>query len=190
MTSREPGEGRSAKFGLAGILTRVRLLITWLAGAAPAPESRPAQPAVSLRLEPAVFRLESPRMAQTLIQQAVAAGLIVTRGDGDGVTTKAEFLVRIARDLDFPDYFGHNWDAFADCLGDFAAAPGNGRLLILEHFDELARASPRDWRTALTILTRAAEERQHTSRPLVVVLSMPSAAAPGIPAIDPSSGQP
>ncbi len=129
-------------------------------------------------------------MAQTLIQQAIADGLTVTRLTGDSVATKAEFLARVARDLDFPDYFGHNWDAFADCLGDFAAGSESGRLLILEHFDELARAAPRDWRTALTILKRAAEEWQLTSPPLTVVLIMPGDAAPGIPAIDPSSGQP
>ncbi len=33
---------------------------------------------------------------------------------------KASFLAACARDLRFPEYFGHNWDAFEECLRDFA----------------------------------------------------------------------
>lgn len=36
---------------------------------------------------------------------------------------KPAFLAACARDLDFPDYFGHNWDAFEECLRDFADRP-------------------------------------------------------------------
>lgn len=39
-----------------------------------------------------------------------------TRGAGD----KQAFLTACAHALGFPDYFGHNWDAFADSLGEFA----------------------------------------------------------------------
>jgi RNAse (barnase) inhibitor barstar len=40
--------------------------------------------------------------------------------DSRGANDKQSFLTAAARCLEFPDYFGHNWDAFADCLGDFA----------------------------------------------------------------------
>jgi RNAse (barnase) inhibitor barstar len=36
-------------------------------------------------------------------------------------TDKASFLAAAARDLEFPDYFGGNWDAFEECVRDFAA---------------------------------------------------------------------
>jgi RNAse (barnase) inhibitor barstar/catechol 2,3-dioxygenase-like lactoylglutathione lyase family enzyme len=41
--------------------------------------------------------------------------------DTRGAHDKATFLEACARSLDFPSYFGHNWDALADSLGDFAA---------------------------------------------------------------------
>lgn len=37
---------------------------------------------------------------------------------------KTGFLAACARDLRFPDYFGGNWDAFEECLRDFADRPG------------------------------------------------------------------
>lgn len=34
--------------------------------------------------------------------------------------SKEGFFKEIAKKLDFPEYFGHNWDAFIDCLGDLS----------------------------------------------------------------------
>ncbi|MEZ5119524.1 MAG: barstar family protein [Candidatus Nanopelagicales bacterium] len=40
--------------------------------------------------------------------------------DTRGARDKQSFLSACARSLAFPDYFGHNWDALADSLGEFA----------------------------------------------------------------------
>jgi RNAse (barnase) inhibitor barstar len=48
---------------------------------------------------------------------------------GQATSDKAMFDA-FQRDLDFPDWFGHNWDALVDALADWADdAP---RLLVLE----------------------------------------------------------
>ena len=69
--------------------------------------------------------------------------------DTRGAHDKAEFLAACARCLDFPSYFGHNWDALADCLGDFAA--DNAPVLVVwTGFSDLD-AGVRD--TAVDIMT-------------------------------------
>lgn len=39
--------------------------------------------------------------------------------DSRAATDKPSFLAAAARDLQFPEYFGANWDAFEECLRDF-----------------------------------------------------------------------
>ncbi len=48
---------------------------------------------------------------------------------GQAATAKAMFKA-FQRDLDFPDWFGHNWDALVDALSDWA--DDSPRLLVLE----------------------------------------------------------
>lgn len=50
-----------------------------------------------------------------------------------GARDKAAVLTRIAQALEFPAWFGHNWDALADCLGDLEwLEPAAGHVLILD----------------------------------------------------------
>ncbi len=46
------------------------------------------------------------------------------------VQDKDALLERLARGLEFPEHFGHNWDALSDCLGDLAWL-GAGKVLIV-----------------------------------------------------------
>ncbi len=48
---------------------------------------------------------------------------------GQAASAKAMFKA-FQRDLDFPDWFGHNWDALVDALSDWA--DDSPRLLVLE----------------------------------------------------------
>lgn len=56
-----------------------------------------------------------------------AAGL-ATRRDvhGSRCRTSQGLLTEWAAGLGFPDYFGHNWDAFRDCLRDAVSNAGIG----------------------------------------------------------------
>ena len=44
--------------------------------------------------------------------------------DGTEIRDKAEFYDAVAAALGFPDWFGHNLDALADCLRDLSWLPG------------------------------------------------------------------
>ncbi len=60
------------------------------------------------------------------------SALDVVRIDLRPVTTKAALLDAFSRALGFPDWFGGNWDALEDCLGDLSWRSGEGLVLLLE----------------------------------------------------------
>ncbi len=51
--------------------------------------------------------------------------------------TRKDLLAAVAKALNFPDWFGHNFDALADCLADMCWQPADGYLVMLEHCDEI-----------------------------------------------------
>ncbi|MDX5364214.1 MAG: barstar family protein [Pseudazoarcus pumilus] len=70
-------------------------------------------------------------------------GYDVRRVDLHDSRNKADTLARIAAALDFPEWFGHNWDALADCLGDLPwLTPGARCLLVFEGCKGHAEAWP------------------------------------------------
>ncbi|GGS03518.1 hypothetical protein GCM10010252_47810 [Streptomyces aureoverticillatus] len=76
--------------------------------------------------------------------------------DLTGVRDKAAFLDRCATALTLPAWFGHNWDALADCLSDLSWAPGGrGRLLVVSGWREYAEAAPGDWGVAQEVFADA-----------------------------------
>lgn len=83
---------------------------------------------------------------------------------GDVLTSKDAFLDQIARLMEFPDYFGRNWDALEDCLTDLAWIDASAVVLVLDKTDRFARSHPEDWRIALDVL-RSAEAYWKASGP-------------------------
>lgn len=82
---------------------------------------------------------------------------------------KASFLAVVAAALHFPDYFGYNWDALADCLGDALQGGGGenddgagnnrGLIVLFEDVSTFASQHPEDFAVAVEILRGAVEER-------------------------------
>ncbi|MFF4155310.1 barstar family protein [Streptomyces sp. NPDC001678] len=90
-----------------------------------------------------------------------------------GVHDKAAFLDRCATDLEFPEWFGRNWDALADCLTDLSwwgSGKFRGYLLLAEDWETFRKAAPGDARTAEAVLHDAVEYWASTDSPLVVLL--------------------
>src|SRR5574343_2100442 len=81
----------------------------------------------------------------------------VHRIDLSRVTSKEAFLAAVGEALAFPDWYGHNWDALADCLTDLSWMAADGYVIVLDHADTFAAASPTDFATALSIFQDAAD---------------------------------
>ncbi|MGY1814349.1 barstar family protein [Blastococcus sp. SYSU D00820] len=63
--------------------------------------------------------------------------------DGRAMTSRPAAHRELARAFAFPEYYGHNWDAFDDCWEDFAMNH-SGQLVavVWDHVDVAARAAP------------------------------------------------
>src|SRR5687767_6362514 len=86
------------------------------------------------------------------VQHAVEhAGQAFAHVDGWTHTTKAELLTAVGEALDFPDYYGHNFDALADLLYD-VGADGTGTVLLWDGWGPLAREDQQSFSVALSVL--------------------------------------
>ena len=88
---------------------------------------------------------------------ASSRGFVVFAVNLAGAEDKAALLERTATALRFPSWFGHNWDAWFDCLTDLDwidRAPGY--VVLLRHARGLRQSAPEALDTALAIAEDAA----------------------------------
>ncbi|HEU5434432.1 MAG TPA: barstar family protein [Thermomicrobiales bacterium] len=142
------------------------------------------------RPRPGLYVVPSLPFAAGLLADAAAARLTTARIDLAPVATKAAFLAECARRLDFPPYFGHNWDAFDECFRDLAWQAVPGHAFLLAGCDRFAEAAPDDWRIALRIFESATAEWAEAGKPLYVFLQGSPQFAPGAPALSPTDAAP
>jgi RNAse (barnase) inhibitor barstar len=81
-------------------------------------------------------------------------------------------LRAISQGLRFPDWFGGNWDALEDCLGDLSWRPGNGHVLIFRNWQALTSD---DLGVLIDVLRSSAEFWQGRGKPFFAVLIDPEA---------------
>jgi hypothetical protein len=104
--------------------------------------------------------------ADDVLDAARGSGLRVAQIDVQGATEKAALLERISSALQFPAYFGRNWDGLEDCLSDLSWAKATGHVLLFEG----AQALPADERGILVdILASTAAYWAERKRPFFAV---------------------
>lgn len=62
-----------------------------------------------------------------------------------------------ARALEFPDYFGHNWDALEECLADLEWLPAKGYVLLISDAQCVIPDEEEEYETLLEVLNDAGE---------------------------------
>ncbi len=100
--------------------------------------------------------------------------------DGRHAQTKPEFLRLVGETLQFPEWYGQNFDALADCLSDVDS--GDGTVLLWDGWGTLARDEPRTFSVALSVLGG----RVHADRggPFAVLLRGVGPHVPGVTSLD------
>ncbi len=71
--------------------------------------------------------------------------------------TPSSLFGEFARALDFPDYFGHNWDALEECLADFEWLPAKGYILLITDAHAVLPDDEDEYETLLEVLSDAGE---------------------------------
>lgn len=109
---------------------------------------------------------------EAVLAGAHDAGFAVWRVPLAKVKSKRGLMNTLARVMEFPDWFGHNWDALEDCLTDLDWVPHpNGKpevpgfALLLDACDAFKGSHREDFETLLEICASASEYWREERRP-------------------------
>ncbi|HCQ20107.1 MAG TPA: barnase inhibitor [Anabaena sp. UBA12330] len=86
--------------------------------------------------------------------------------DGKKINSKQTFLKQAAEAMEFPKYFGNNWDAFDECITDLTWCPAQRYVILYDYADIFAQAEPTQYQIALDILNSAKEYWEANHIPL------------------------
>ena len=118
------------------------------------------------------------------LRDATRSGVYRASGDADildstresdldvvALQVEKDIFGELARELGFPEWFGRNWDALEDCLGDLSWRDGEGHVLLFRSWpsgDELG--------TLIDVLRSSAEYWAGCGRPFFAVFLDPQRA--------------
>jgi RNAse (barnase) inhibitor barstar len=76
---------------------------------------------------------------------------------GTKCRSAAGLFAEMAQALEFPDYFGHNWDALEECLTDLEWLPGKGYVLCFTGAESILPDDEEEFATFLEVISDAGE---------------------------------
>jgi RNAse (barnase) inhibitor barstar len=126
-----------------------------------------------------VFQLAADGRA--VERAAKDADLACFRVDIHAAHDKAELLAALAQSLSFPEWFGGNWDALADCLTDLGWHDADGYVVVLDKAKHFVASHASDWETALEVLRHAADYWRDEDVPFWVFVAGPEGWQSGLP---------
>ncbi len=98
----------------------------------------------------AVFIFSGQAFSQTnKAEKSIKAGVTTVRLSE--VTSVYELQEKLQETLDFPYYYGKNWDAFYECMGEKLAPPAQVTL-VLRGIKDFEKRFPEDSEKLLSIL--------------------------------------
>jgi len=91
---------------------------------------------------------------------------------------RKRLLERLGAALDFPDWYGANFDALADCLGDPDWRDGAATVIHLRGLSSFSNRAPADYACLLDVLDAACQARSAEGAALAIIIDD---APPGLP---------
>ncbi len=119
---------------------------------------------------PGIYRLTSRARPSSVLAAVADHGWQGFYLDGRSIADKEAFLQAGAEAMHFPAYFGHNWDAFEECVTELTWRPAPGYVLLYDKMARFANGDPQEWAMAQSILEDATNYWQAQSVPFYVLL--------------------
>lgn len=113
------------------------------------------------------------RDRESLMESGNTLQYLVASADLKGCTDTDGVLDRIADALEFPSWFGVNWDALADCLNDLSWLAAEGYVLLIEHIGEWRDRDDGGFETLIDVLDEAAARWAEDRTPFWAFVLLP-----------------
>ncbi|MFZ2973424.1 MAG: barstar family protein [Ferribacterium limneticum] len=120
-----------------------------------------------------VFHLVATQQS-TIETAAKQADFCVLKADIVRPASTQDVLLQLGTALDFPSWYGANFDALYDCLTDPDWRPAKGHVLFINGITRLRAAHPVDFATLIEVLQAAAEDRRKTHVPFWILIDAPA----------------
>ena len=89
--------------------------------------------------------------------------------NGDNIKDKHTFFNSFSEKLEFPEYFGFNWDAFSDCMTDLSWLNLECGISIIYKNPHIFRSSsPEEWKIANEILLDAIDYWDEQNKVMII----------------------
>jgi RNAse (barnase) inhibitor barstar len=112
---------------------------------------------------------------------AAAVDVACYRIDIGHAHDKADFLVHISKAMGFPQWFGGNWDALADCLKDLSWLPAKGWIVVLEKSKHFGAGHKHEFDKAKALMGEIADYWRAQDKPFWTLIGGPDGWNPGYP---------
>lgn len=111
-------------------------------------------------------------------------GFSLVEIDLEGTRDRTGFFRKMAAALAFPGHFGHNLDAFYDCLTDLAGGHRKGLVLVLNGASGFACGEPEEFGAAVDAMRDAADYWKTQDKTLIAAIELDQPVlAPELPEI-------
>ncbi|MBI3714425.1 MAG: barstar family protein [Betaproteobacteria bacterium] len=124
-----------------------------------------------------VFWLKSHAAVSEIKAAAKARNWAFFHLEGEKIEKKEQFFNHAAMAMKFPSHFGHNWDAFYDCLTEFDGVDADGYLIYFDHTDAFSEHHESQLETAIELFEDAIEFWKEDGKSMLVLLSGSTAPA-------------
>ena len=103
----------------------------------------------------ALLTLKAGQRAESVVKPPDGFLMRVVRGAK--CRSASALFTELAEILEFPDYFGHNWDALEECLADLEWQPAKGYVLLFTDAELILPDDEDEFATFVEVLNDAGE---------------------------------